>query len=60
MRPYPPNIPKKSGRRPFDRTALAFWVAFLVRVAYLTLAHYAVFGGASPGVTDMQIDRVGP
>jgi len=39
MRPYPPYIPKKSVRRPFDRTALAFWVAFLVRVAYLTLAH---------------------
>ena len=26
-------------RSPFDRTALAFWVAFLVRVAYLTVAH---------------------
>jgi hypothetical protein len=33
------NIPKESARRPFDRTILAFWVAFLVRVAYLTLAH---------------------
>jgi hypothetical protein len=24
---------------PFDRTRIAFWVAFLVRLAYLTLAH---------------------
>ena len=35
MRTHPPNIPKKSGRPPFDQTTLAFWVAFLVRVAYV-------------------------
>ncbi len=39
MRTHPPNIPKESARRPFERTTLAFWVAFLVRVAYVTLAH---------------------
>jgi hypothetical protein len=27
------------GRTVFDRTKAAFWTAFLVRVAYLTLAH---------------------
>src|SRR6201995_1899563 len=39
MRTHPPNTSKDSARRPFDRTTLAFWAAFLVRVAYLTLAH---------------------
>lgn len=39
MRTHPSNIPKESARRPFHWTTLAFWAAFLVRVAYLTLAH---------------------
>jgi hypothetical protein len=33
------STPKDAGPRSFDRTAVAFLVAFLVRVAYLTLAH---------------------
>src|ERR1700750_3332263 len=39
MRTHTPNTSKDSARLPFDRTTLAFWAAFLVRVAYLTLAH---------------------
>jgi hypothetical protein len=31
--------PKGSGRTVLARTAFAFWAAFLVRVAYLTIAH---------------------
>jgi hypothetical protein len=33
------EVREKSGRRVFDRVKAAFWAAFLVRVAYLTLAH---------------------
>lgn len=33
------RTPKGHERSVFDRTMLAFWAAFLVRVAYLTLAH---------------------
>jgi hypothetical protein len=40
MKANSPHLPKDGEHRPFDRTTLlAFWVAFLVRVAYLTLAH---------------------
>jgi hypothetical protein len=33
------DSPKEAGRSLFDSTTLAFWAAFLVRVAYLTIAH---------------------
>ena len=33
------TIRKERSRNLFDRTNYAFWAAFLVRVAYLTLAH---------------------
>jgi hypothetical protein len=44
MRAIPTNAPKDARRRfsrtsLFDRTSVAFWAAFLLRVAYLTLAH---------------------
>ncbi len=38
-RANPHDSPKAAGRSPFDNTTLAFWAAFLVRVAYLTIAH---------------------
>ena len=33
------RTPKGTGHSMFDRTMLAFWAAFLVRLAYLTFAH---------------------
>jgi len=38
-RANPHDSPRDAGRSPFNNTALAFWAAFLVRVAYLTIAH---------------------
>ena len=38
-RAYPYDSPKEAGRSRFNNTTLAFWAAFLVRVAYLTIAH---------------------
>jgi hypothetical protein len=38
-RANPYDSPKEAGRSPFDNITLAFWAAFLVRVAYLTIAH---------------------
>jgi hypothetical protein len=37
--PQPTRPQGESGQSPFDRMTLVFWVAFLVRVAYLTVAH---------------------
>ncbi len=37
--PQPTRPQGESGQSPFDRMTLVFWVAFLVRVAYLTMAH---------------------
>ncbi len=39
MRANPHDSPKEAGRGPLNNTTLAFWAAFLVRVAYLTIAH---------------------
>jgi hypothetical protein len=37
--PHDSPKPKEAGRSPFNNTTLAFLAAFLVRVAYLTIAH---------------------